>query len=258
MNDMFSTISIFLCLVTYVYFGNEFTARRAFVVTAYMSLLYKYSMFFWSHSIQVTAEALVSIGRVEEFLLLPESKADAELLAQRQTSKKNGTAKEAEALIAPAHRRKSLNASASVWGSDIAFLKRRIVQTQLENDQKPRVALRDATAAWTRENHSGSDVGIANVDLEVEVGKLCAVVGSVGSGKSSLLQVILGELDLDEGSALVAGVVSYAAQEPWLFEGSVRQNILFVEPYNEERLAHAYCGVLLNLALTVNFTGITE
>lgn len=74
--------------------------------------------------------------------------------------------------------------------------------------------------------------------LDVQPGKLCAIVGVVGSGKSTLLQVILGELELDEGSLLVNGSVSYAPQEPWLFEGTIRQNILFVSDYNEKRYAN--------------------
>lgn len=57
----------------------------------------------------------------------------------------------------------------------------------------------------------------------------------MGSGKTTLLQVILGELELDNGQVYIDGVLSYAAQEPWLFEGSIRQNILFIENYDEER-----------------------
>lgn len=244
-NDMFANVAIFLSLVTYVYFGNAFAARQAYVVTVYMNMVFNLAMFFWSLAIQLSAEALVSVRRVEEFLLLPESKADAEVLTpQRKSQTENGTAKEEQALMAPRIRSTSVRPHvSSEWGSDIALLKRRIVQTSLDKNQSPRLAFRDATAAWMRENKKGSDVGIVNVDLKVEVGKLCAVVGSVGSGKSSLLQVILGELDLDGGSVLVAGVVSYAAQEPWLFEGSVKQNIVFVEAWNEERFVHTiFCS----------------
>lgn len=69
----------------------------------------------------------------------------------------------------------------------------------------------------------------------MEKGELCAVVGPVGSGKSTLLQVILGELELDEGRLEISGDISYAPQEPWLFEGSVKNNIVFVEDFNEKR-----------------------
>lgn len=63
----------------------------------------------------------------------------------------------------------------------------------------------------------------------------------VGSGKSTLFQVILGELELDAGSVKVNGKLSYASQESWLFEGSIRQNILFVEEFEEERYLFVVC-----------------
>lgn len=66
---------------------------------------------------------------------------------------------------------------------------------------------------------------------------MCTLIGTVGSGKSTILQVILGELPLDSGHLLVNGTISYASQEPWLFEGTVRQNILFTEKFDEKRFA---------------------
>lgn len=77
--------------------------------------------------------------------------------------------------------------------------------------------------------------GIDNVTLDIQSGQLCAIVGVVGSGKSTLLHTILGEVELDEGSLIVNGSISYAPQEPWLFEGTIRQNILFNSDYNEKR-----------------------
>ena len=50
-----------------------------------------------------------------------------------------------------------------------------------------------------------------------------------------MLQAILGELPLSNGSLAVGGDISYSSQEPWLFVGTVRQNILFGQPYNAER-----------------------
>jgi len=50
-----------------------------------------------------------------------------------------------------------------------------------------------------------------------------------------LIQAILRELPLSEGDISVRGIVSYASQEPWLFAGSVQQNILFGLPMDKER-----------------------
>ncbi|XP_063223953.1 ATP-binding cassette sub-family C member 4-like isoform X2 [Bacillus rossius redtenbacheri] len=74
-----------------------------------------------------------------------------------------------------------------------------------------------------------------DVFLDVKPGTLCAIIGPVGSGKSSLLHVLLRELPLHSGSVQVEDDVSYASQEPWLFVGSVRSNILFGQPYEPRR-----------------------
>lgn len=81
-----------------------------------------------------------------------------------------------------------------------------------------------------------SPSGISNVSASIESSTLCALIGPPAAGKSSLLQVILGELQLDDGFIHVNGRLSYASQQPWIFDGrSVKENILFAEPWDEER-----------------------
>ncbi len=53
--------------------------------------------------------------------------------------------------------------------------------------------------------------------------------------QSTLLQCLLGELAPLEGTIKMKGSISYASQEPWVFTGTVRENVLFGSPYEMER-----------------------
>lgn len=65
---------------------------------------------------------------------------------------------------------------------------------------------------------------------------LTVVHGKVGAGKTALLQALLGELDKLSGvSRIPDEMVGYCAQSPWLQSMSIRDNILFSSPYNEQR-----------------------
>ncbi|KAJ9588188.1 hypothetical protein L9F63_018452, partial [Diploptera punctata] len=90
----------------------------------------------------------------------------------------------------------------------------------------------DASAKWTPQSHDNT---LNKITLSIKPGSLVAVIGPVGAGKTSFLHAILNELPLSEGKIEVGGTISYASQEPWLFAGSVRQNILFGQPFVLER-----------------------
>ncbi|KAK1042188.1 hypothetical protein LTS16_008975 [Friedmanniomyces endolithicus] len=84
------------------------------------------------------------------------------------------------------------------------------------------------------------------IDLSFPEG-LTVVCGEVASGKTALLQALLGELDMHEGQLIrPAEPVGYCAQTPWLQSMSIRENILFSLPYDETR----YKEVLDACALT--------
>lgn len=80
--------------------------------------------------------------------------------------------------------------------------------------------------------------------------QLLAIIGPVGSGKSSLLHVLLQELPLVSGTLLIKGEISYASQEPWLFAGTIRQNILFGQAMDKQR----YNTVVKRCALERDFS----
>lgn len=84
-----------------------------------------------------------------------------------------------------------------------------------------------------------------NLNVNIPKGKLIGVIGPVGSGKSSFLQVLLRELPFNSGLMNIDGTISYASQEPWIFAGSIRQNILLGEDLDGER----YNAVVKSCAL---------
>uniref|UniRef100_A0A8C0IP28 Multidrug resistance-associated protein 1-like n=1 Tax=Chelonoidis abingdonii TaxID=106734 RepID=A0A8C0IP28_CHEAB len=71
-------------------------------------------------------------------------------------------------------------------------------------------------------NYSGS-----NLNMKIPEGSLVAVVGQVGSGKSSLLSAILGEMNKFEGTVQRKGSVAYVSQQAWIQNSILQENILF-------------------------------
>lgn len=76
---------------------------------------------------------------------------------------------------------------------------------------------------------------LCNVNLQIPRGSLVAVVGPVGSGKSSLLQAMVGNMTMSQGEVIRGTNVSYASQTAWIQNATIRDNILFDTPMDEER-----------------------
>uniref|UniRef100_A0A672Z7A9 ATP-binding cassette sub-family C member 5 n=1 Tax=Sphaeramia orbicularis TaxID=375764 RepID=A0A672Z7A9_9TELE len=73
------------------------------------------------------------------------------------------------------------------------------------------------------------------INLRVHQGRLVGVCGSVGSGKTSLISAILGQMTVLEGSVAVRGRLAYVAQQAWILNATLRDNILFGREYQEDR-----------------------
>ncbi|CAG9859523.1 unnamed protein product [Phyllotreta striolata] len=76
---------------------------------------------------------------------------------------------------------------------------------------------------------------LEEVSMKIARPGLHVVTGSVGTGKSSIFHVLIGLTNYQEGHCKIGGSISYAAQEPWLFPSSIKNNILFGEKFNKER-----------------------
>jgi ABC-type multidrug transport system fused ATPase/permease subunit len=77
---------------------------------------------------------------------------------------------------------------------------------------------------------------LSDVNIHVSRGELCAVVGKVASGKSTLCEAILNEAVLGEHSHITLnGTVAYVSQTAWILNKTLRDNILFGLPYDKSR-----------------------
>lgn len=93
------------------------------------------------------------------------------------------------------------------------------------------VGIRDAAFTWNRYQQTPV---LENINFSARKGELSCIVGRVGSGKSSLLQCILGDLWKMEGDVVVRGRVAYVAQAPWVMNATVRENIVFGHRWDPE------------------------
>jgi ABC-type lipoprotein export system ATPase subunit len=98
--------------------------------------------------------------------------------------------------------------------------------------------------------------------LAIHSGELVVVKGIVGQGKSSLCQALLGEMPISSSPSppclLIHGSISYASQLPWIQSTTIRQNILYHSPYDEEkyfRVLHACC--LIEDLMTMPYGDLT-
>ncbi|KAJ0229417.1 ABC transporter type 1 [Hirschfeldia incana] len=94
------------------------------------------------------------------------------------------------------------------------------------------VEVRDGSFSWDDEDNVPA---LRDINFRVSKGELTAIVGTVGSGKSSLLASVLGEMHRITGQVSVCGSTGYVAQTSWIQNGTVLDNILFGLPMVREK-----------------------
>ncbi|XP_014275641.1 probable multidrug resistance-associated protein lethal(2)03659 [Halyomorpha halys] len=205
--------AIFFTILSYVLLGNRIDAEKVFVLTSFYSTLRQTMTVFFPQGITQVAEGLISIKRIKAFLMIN----DPHLKKPKHLFKVNGKVDlENNGIQLINDEKKDPITAVHYTGKT----------------DKPGIFIKNATAKWVESSHENT---LTNITFDVVPGVLTAIIGPVGSGKTSLFHAILRELNLTSGSIQVNGQLSYASQEPWLFHGSVRQNILFGLEYNRDR-----------------------
>lgn len=106
--------------------------------------------------------------------------------------------------------------------------------------KKGEIQLRDIVSYWTDSELGNPNTFFLNhVNLEIKQGELCVLYGPTGSGKTALLLSIIGEIFIQHGSIYRGGSVAYVQQDPWIYSGSIRENILIGKEFDDELYSNA-------------------
>uniref|UniRef100_A0A8C0F438 Uncharacterized protein n=1 Tax=Bubo bubo TaxID=30461 RepID=A0A8C0F438_BUBBB len=105
-----------------------------------------------------------------------------------------------------------------------------------------------ATFAWEQDSNPSC---LCSVTLDIAPGSLVAVVGAVGSGKSSLVSAMLGEMENIKGHINIQGSLAYVPQQAWIQNATLKDNILFGSELDEARYQQVIkaCALLPDLEL---------
>ncbi|KAJ8326426.1 hypothetical protein O5D80_005177 [Batrachochytrium dendrobatidis] len=85
-----------------------------------------------------------------------------------------------------------------------------------------------------------------SLSLVIPKGKLVAVVGTIGGGRSSFFSALIGSMRKTSGSATIHGKIAYCSQDPWLMRGTIEENILFRKEESKPNLATAISASFLS------------
>lgn len=105
-----------------------------------------------------------------------------------------------------------------------------ILKPAVEELGEETVKIADGTFSWNR--HEKNKNVLNHITYAAHKGDLSCIVGRVGSGKSSFLQSILGDLYKVKGTVQIHGNVAYVAQQTWIMNATVKENIIFGYKYD--------------------------
>ncbi|KAL5548580.1 hypothetical protein UlMin_003811 [Ulmus minor] len=121
-----------------------------------------------------------------------------------------------------------------------------VIEKQPRGSSDIAIEITNGNFSW---DSSSQNPTLRDISFKVSPGMSVAVCGTVGSGKSSLLSCILGEIPNISGTVKLCGAKAYVAQSPWIQSGKIEENILFGKEMDREqyqRVLHA-CSLTKDL-----------
>eukprot|EP01032_Pedospumella_encystans_P009078 gene9078-10720_t len=233
------SIQTVLIFLTYICLGHELDVSTAFTTITLFGIMTT-PFIFLPLGIQQYSQSLVSMGRIIQYL-------DCEDLVEYINKVEPGSLVDASGNKDVVMQFKDANvawsleptvvvpvAGAAVAGQDAAY--KAVATNATEEGTETAVVVAEKDNGPNRATHS-----LVDVNLSIRKGELVGIVGTVGSGKSSFLNAVLGEMTLRSGSLSMVKdqSIAFCDQRPWIVNATVRDNITFGKELDERRLQRA-------------------
>ncbi|KAF9126806.1 hypothetical protein BGW39_006340 [Mortierella sp. 14UC] len=230
---------------------ESLTPDKVFVSLTLFNILRVTMTSFFPKAIETLAEVRVSTKRITDFLLLPELRSiEPDVDPNNKDQQEGDKAQDLpEILIDMKDASFSWTISTDEKNEilELSAKERKEKEAKAKEEKAKRSLPTDSDVDFENDDillDTSKKALLNNITMTLRRDELLAIVGPVGSGKSSFCMALLEEIPLVSGSITVAqhqGArqrpinMSYSAQSPWIFAGSIRSNILFGATFNQER-----------------------
>jgi ATP-binding cassette subfamily C (CFTR/MRP) protein 4 len=230
----------------HVWAGGELTSRMVFTAFSLIYILQMSLVKIFSQSVMYLSECYVSSRRIQTFLETPELRRPG----RRSGTGRGGGGDGSEGPVPLI----TLSGATCYWNSWSATESSSSIVPTL--DPETAESSRDESAGSIFEFAEGvatKGPALRGIDLTLQSGQIYCVIGPVGAGKSAMLKCLAGELPLTSGTMerrpSSSKFISYSQQDPWILNGTVRENIVFGLPDDEEWYVKVVesCGLSVDL-----------
>ena len=224
-------VSTVVSLFPFIMAGNLLTPQNVFTTLALLGTLQKQVTIKFPYELRALFQAMTTLERIELFLLKDNTDEDYPLTGANDSLRSK-------------LQSGNPNSNDITFRNEVQSDKRQFPLTNhVCNQGRPFICINNVRL------RPGEDTGVINCCISNS--RLIGITGPVGCGKSSLFHSILGEISSDLGQIAHLGRIAYVSQTPWLFSGTIRENILFGKEYISKAFQKAIevCSIKEDLAL---------
>ncbi|XP_077984677.1 ATP-binding cassette sub-family C member 5-like [Glandiceps talaboti] len=222
-NPVVQVLSVILTFTVHVAVGYELTPAMAYAVVAMFSQA-RFTLQTGPRALKAVAECFVGIHRIKKFLLMEELQA---------------------------YKKKPIDQNVAIEISMASFAWDKQEQDGMDIANVEKLEERELMSKKEQDFEENTESAnfvktLYNIDFNLKKGQLVGVCGSVGSGKSSLISAILAQMQLISGQVAIDGSIAYVSQQAWIFNATLKENILFGHTFDQKFYETVVSAACLN------------